>query len=142
MMELKGFAKRNGMVPLTDTSGIRVGVHTEKSKLTSEIAVPLQELFGADYSMEDARNDIIMEVKVNAIKGKERTDRSTAGYGPSNTEGAARTKTRVGGGKTGGGREHSENASLTNPLQMKEDRTDLYHKTEFKQRFVLSPIPN
>ncbi len=128
MMDVKGFATRNGIIPINDTSGIHVAMNwDDDNKLTYEIAIPYKEWFGAGYTLADIAKDITLEVTINAVKQA----RSKNGAGQNIMEG--------GQGKLDGGRhhQHSENDAETHVMPG-EYKYSLYEKRKLKQKFVLA----
>ena len=60
MMEVKGFETKNGLIPINDSSGINAAINwDENDKLTYEIAIPLKEWFGINYTLADISKDIV-----------------------------------------------------------------------------------
>jgi len=133
-MDVQGFSTRNGLIPINDTSGINVAISVgEADKLTYEIAVPLKELFGAGYTTTDITKDISLAVKVNAGPSKN-------GSGGRNSF-SGRGGGRMGGRRGGGGGMNSNSdpsAEEGNAEQRVEDRTAMFEKSEFKEKFVLA----
>ncbi len=128
MMKVKGFATRNGIIPINDTSGIHVAMNwDDDNKLTYEIAIPYKEWFGAGYSVADIAKDITLEVTINPLKQA----RSKNGAGQNIMEG--------GQGKLDGGRhhQHAESDAETHVMPG-EYKYSLYEKRKLKQKFVLA----
>lgn len=127
LMDVKGFATRNGMIPINDTSGIHAAINwDENNKLTYEIAIPFKEWFGEGYAFSDAAKDISMDVILNALKqphhvsvGNENAGRGRAGNG---------------------GLHHPRNADTDeeNHVMPGEYKYSLYEKRKLKQKFILA----
>lgn len=91
LMEVNGFAGKDGIISSHDTSDIHAAINwDQENTLTYEIAIPLKEMFGNNYAVKNISKNISMEVIINALK---KTGRS--GYGGRNGGG--------GGGRMGGG---------------------------------------
>jgi len=94
-MSTAGFATQNGMLPIKDSSTIKVAINWDsKNVMTYEVIIPLKELFGATYSIKDLSKTITMKVEVNAFT---RPDSPNSADGPSANSGG------MGGGGMGGG---------------------------------------
>lgn len=133
IMKLSGFATRNGLVPINDTSGINAAINWDSSnKFTYEISIPLKEFFGKDYNLNDLSKDISMDVEIGAVRHP-----ATGAKGGTGdfSEGER-------GGRMGGGRGHSNqegsNESDANTEAPGDDRMYLYQKSKMKQKFSLA----
>ncbi|MEO8772083.1 MAG: hypothetical protein ABI402_18435 [Ferruginibacter sp.] len=134
MMEVKGFATKNGLISINDSSGINAAIRQDPGdKFTCELAIPFKELFGANYSAADILKRISLVVKINAMKGAGQSKKSN----PINNNFAAKNR---GSGRPGGGvhRNNGGNPGEVNTEELKEDKTDVSRKTEFKQKFMLA----
>lgn len=124
-MSLKGFATQNGVLPITDTSGIHVSMNwNEKNIMTYEIAIPLKELFGANYTVKDLSKTILLTVEVNAITRNEEgtIDASSVAMGSaSGSQGTGMTRNM--------------------PGATTKEKRPLFDKNKFKQKFVLAKKP-
>jgi hypothetical protein len=133
MMEVKGFVTKNGMLPINDSSGINAALNQDpRNKFTCEIAIPIKELFGANYTIADIEKHISLDVKINAMKGVSHPGKSN----PMNNY----TAKNNGGGRMGGGMHHNggRNSAEDNAGELNEDKTDISKKTAFKQKFILA----
>ncbi|HEY8690159.1 MAG TPA: hypothetical protein VIM07_13070 [Chitinophagaceae bacterium] len=135
MMEVKGFKTKDGMIPINDNSGINAALGYENQKLSCEISIPLKELSGDDY-VKDFEKDIELEVEVHPMK-------QNGSGGDRNFSG------REGGGRMGGGggmhrgvmnggKQGNMQKSEDSNQEPKEDKTAMFEKTEFKQKFTLA----
>ncbi len=123
-MEAKGFANRNGIIPINDTSGINAAINwDENNKLTYEIAIPYKEWFGADYSVNDMAKDISLEVTINALK------QPRPGKNGSETEVSTIGK-------------HQSNNDEESQVMPGEYKYTLYTKVKLKQKFTLAQNSN
>lgn len=127
LMQVKGFATKNGLISSRDTSGIHAAINWDSSKtFTYEIAIPLKEMFGQNYNANDLSKDISLEVVVNALSSQSRSQMSGGENGFSGRGSGERG--RMGGGY--GGRQGSG--------QFQGDRSAMFQKTQLKQKFVLA----
>ena len=117
MMEIKGFANKNGLISSNDMSAIHVAMNWDSANtLTYEIAIPFKELFGNNYNLKDISDEISMNVIINPMPV---SDLQTAGNRYSER------------GENGSdGMEHGNRMEQYN-------RAALYQKTELKQKFSL-----
>ena len=131
MMNVKGFATRNGIIPINDTSGINAAMNwDDNNKLTYEIAIPFKQWLGEGYSIADIQKDISLDVEINALKQSHRNN----GGGESGMTGKGG---RMGGG---GGMHHqrSENSDEENSVMPGQYKYSLYEKSKMKQKFILA----
>lgn len=136
MMEVKGFKTKDGMIPVNDNSGINAALGYENEKLSYEISIPLKELSGDDY-VKDFEKDIELAVEVHPMKqnGSGGGERSSSGREGGGRMGGGGGMHRGGMKGGGGGMQKSEQDGNQQP---KEDRTAMFEKTEFKQKFTLA----
>ena len=124
MMNVKGFATRNGIIPVNDTSGIHAAINwDENNKLTYEIAIPYKEWFGAGYTFADIAKVISLDVTINPLK---QTQRNTGG-----SENGMRGR---------GGMHHHKNgdSDAESHVMPGEYKYSLYEKSKLKQKFILA----
>jgi hypothetical protein len=120
-MLTKGFATQNGTFPISDSSGIHAAINwDEKNIMNYELAIPLKELFGANYTDKDLAKTITMVVEVNAIS---RLDEAEIDVGGTAAGSAA--------GQSGG-------MTRSMPGGTKREKRPLFDKNKFKQKFVLA----
>jgi len=132
MMDVKGFATRNGIIPINDTSGIYAAINwDENNKLTYEIAIPFKEWFGADYNIADIVKDISMDVTINALK---QTRRNSDG----GENGMPGGRGRMGGGGGGMHRQRNTDSDAESQVMPGEYKYSLYEKSKLKQKFILA----
>ncbi len=121
----KGFTTQNGNYPLHTPSGINVAMNwDERNVMTYEIAIPLKELYGNNYTAKDLEKAILMIVEVNAITRTEEgsVDGSNAAMGAAGGgTGRGMTQTMPGGTGT-----------------IRKEKRPLFDKNKFKQKFVLN----
>lgn len=131
MMEVKGFATKNGVIPINDNSGINAAINwDETNKFTYEVAIPLKELFGEDYNAANISKDISMDIEVNALSKSGRS-----GSGDNSFSG------RGGGGRMGGGGMHHErnaNGEENDSQISGVDKSAMFEKSKLKQKFILA----
>lgn len=129
LMEVKGFATKNGTISSRDTSGIHAAINWDSSKtFTYELAIPLKEMFGNDYNVKELSNNISMEVVVNAMSPGNRSQFSGGENGFSERDRAGGS-----GGMHGGRREGGQGMN-----QFQGDRSAMFQKTQLKQKFILA----
>ena len=122
-MDVDGFATRNGMIPINDTSGINAAINWDESnKLTYEIAIPFKEWFGADYNIADLPKDVSLDITINALKQ------------PHNNNSNSEKETSAGGRH----RDHNANSEGENHVLPGEYKYNLYEKRRLKQKFILA----
>jgi hypothetical protein len=126
MMEVKGFANKNGIISSNDVSGIHVAINWDSANtLTYEIAIPLKELFGNNFNVKDISKEISLNAIINAMSVADSKNGIANGYSGRRGEGERRT---------GGGSDEMEQEK-----RMAEyNRMILSQKTELKQKFTLS----
>jgi hypothetical protein len=127
-MEVKGFANKNGLISSNDISGIHSAINWDSANtLTYEIAIPLKELFGNNFTMKDISKDISLNVIINGMSVADSRNTDVNGF----------SGTREGERRTGGGSdemEHEKRMAEYNKMMMSQ-------KTELKQKFTLSMPP-
>jgi uncharacterized membrane protein YgcG len=141
VMEVKGFETRNGIIPIHDSSGINAAINWDQSnKMTYEIAIPLKEFLGNDFSPDDLAKEVSLDITINQLKGYRKATRShSSGSGGSGMSGRG-----MGGRMGGGGMRHQsesgdENAQSTQPSG---NNPNDYQKSILKQKFLLAQAPN
>jgi hypothetical protein len=132
VMKLSGFATRNGLVAINDSSGINAAINWDSSnRFTCEISIPLKEFFGKDYNENNLLKDISMDVEVGAVR---HPATGAKGGGGDFSEGER-------GGRMGGrghNREQGSNENESNAEAPGQDRMYLYQKSKMKQKFTLA----
>ena len=132
MMDVKGFATRNGIIPVNDTSGIHAAINWDESnKLTYEIAIPYKEWFGANYNFADIAKDITLEVTINALKQAHHYSGPEDGM-PGSGKGGKMT------GGSGMHHQRSSDSDAENQVMPGEYKYHLYDKSKLKQKFILA----
>ena len=130
-VKLTGFVSANGDTPLHTTDKINIGVGADSSQeITFEIAIPFKELFPENNA--ELNEELTLGVTVNALKRPPQQGHS--GEGDSFTTSA--NGRMGGGGRTGGGRRGGGGGSRS--LADAGDRSQLYSKVSFKQKFRLT----
>jgi hypothetical protein len=140
LMEVKGFATKNGAIEINDSSGINVAINwDDANQLTYEIVIPFAEFYGKQFSIEDLSKYITMEVEVNAVPKQEhsggggRGGEGRMGGGGMGRGGGmggrgggmGRQRSNMGGDEAGGGNSFGSRAAM-------------FEKSELKQKFTLS----
>jgi hypothetical protein len=66
----EGFVSFNGTYPVANEKGISLSINwDERKRMAYEIAIPLNELFGEGYSLDDiSKNEIKLKVSVEAME--------------------------------------------------------------------------
>lgn len=131
MMETKGFAERNGVIPINDTSGINAAINwDEAGDMIYEIAIPLKEVYGNGYTAADLSKYVLMEVEVNGVKrGEHAEGGGGAGFGGRGRGGHM----GGGGGRYRGTGTHEESNNGEGSFG---NRMAMFEKTTLKQKFV------
>ncbi len=134
MMETKGFAGRNGIIPINDSSGINSAINwDEAGNLTYEIAIPLKEFYGAGYTVADLSKYVLLEVQLNGIKRNEHAESGGGGgFGGRGRGGRM-------GGIGGGGRYHGaglHGEGNAGEQAFGNNRAALFEKATLKQKFL------
>lgn len=132
MMEVKGFISREGTIPIHDSSGINAAMNWDaKNAMTYEISIPLKEIFGPAYTSADLSKILTMDAIINALKEHLETSGGTNPYS------RRAYSERMGAGK-GSGNKTDKGMNETNPLLTREERAEMFEKSEFTQRFTLA----
>ena len=124
-MLLSGFATQNGTYPIKDSVGIHADLNwNERNIMTYELAIPLKELFGVNYTAKDLTTVITLIVEVNAVT------RENSSIDASQT---------AMGSATG-----SQTAGMTRnlPSATSQEKRPLFDKNKCKQKFTLAISPN
>jgi hypothetical protein len=134
MMELKGFADRDGLVSIHDSSGINAGINwDEQNKLSYEIAIPLAEFYGKGYTEADMEKEITLAIEINALS-KQGNSGSVGGRTGGNHMGGSGG--RMGGGQRGGG---NFSRDETDPSSQNSGaRALMSEKSKLKEKFILA----
>jgi hypothetical protein len=137
IMEVKGFADKNGLISANDVTGIHAAINWDSTNiLTYEVAIPLNKLFGAGYNIKDFSKDISLNVVINAMAAGSQNQSAGAFSGRGGHGGG-----RMGGGRMGGSgaighegnrAEGEENGSYGS------ERAAMSQKSELKQKFALA----
>lgn len=124
-MLLSGFSKQNGNFPISDSTGIHAALNwNEKNIMTYELAIPLSELFGANYTPKDLKTVVTLIMEVNAVTREDSSiDASQTAMGSA----------------TG-----SQTAGMTRnlPSGTSQEKRPLFDKNKCKQKFTLAVSPN
>lgn len=132
LMELNGFGGNDGLTAIHNNAGVDVAINWDESnKLTYEISIPLNEMFGNNYSPSDILKDITLEVTVNGLKGsKKAASRRVVNSMPA----------RGMGGKMGGGMHHQKSSDNDDaqPEQPGNNAMSRFEKSSLKQKFILA----
>ncbi len=137
MMEVKGFADKNGLIPANDVASIHAAINWDSANtFTYEAAIPLKELFGNDYNIKDISKDISLNVIINAMPAGSQNE-NTGGYGGRGGHGGGG---RMGGGaRMGGSGGHEGNGTEDEGNgHYGYDRAAIFQKSELKQKFTLA----
>ena len=139
LMEVNGFARKDGMISSHDTSDIYAAINwDQENTLTYEIAIPLKEMFGNNYAGKNISKNISMEVIINGLK---KTGRS--GYG--GRSGGGGGGGRMGGGGFGRGMGPGGIAmgGLRNGTrEFQPGKSAMSEKDEMKEKFTLATATN
>lgn len=140
MMELKGFAGRDGLVPIHDSSGINTSINwDEQNKMGYEVVIPFTAFYGNGYTQADLSKEIALVVEVNALPklGNGGSGGGFSGRGGHMGGGGG----RMGGGRMGGGRtgDTERQRDETDPSsQNNNTKSSLFEKTKLKEKFILA----
>lgn len=133
IMDVKGFATREGQVSINDSSGIKAAINWDDSyRLIYEIAIPLKELYGGGYTATDLANPLTLSVLVNGLKqpkfaGQNGGEEHNMGMGQHGGQGE--------GSHRGQGHEES-NTEISS-----SQREIVYQKGKLSQKFTLALRP-
>ncbi|HVX51049.1 MAG TPA: hypothetical protein VHB48_12870 [Chitinophagaceae bacterium] len=128
-MELKGFATVNGIIPVRGRAISAAMNWDDAGNLYYEVAIPVKELLDDGYTEEDIQKEIALHVTVNGLTGGGGSEGGGKGFGGG---GMGRGGMR-GGGMHGGGMRGGNGQGGA----MGSNRSNLFQKTSFKQKFVL-----
>jgi hypothetical protein len=120
-MLTEGFANQNGNYPLRDSVGIHADINwNEKNIMTYEIAIPLKELFGNNYTEKDLAKVMTLQIEVNEVTREDSTI----------------DVSQTAAGSTTG----SQNAGMTRnmPGGTSKEKRPLFDKNKCKQKFLLA----
>jgi hypothetical protein len=134
MMEVKGFERKDGLIPINDSSGINAAINWDESdRLTYEIVVPLSEWLGTSYTPEDIQKDIALDIEINAVKRQVHP-------GSGGKENGFSGRGRGGGMGGGGGMHHQRNVSSDEEDSSLpgENKMSLFEKSKLKEKFILA----
>lgn len=127
LMDVKGFATKNGMISTRDTSGIHAAINWDTANVfTYEIAIPFKEMFGNSYDLKNLSKEISLEVVINATRADNLPNRE--GESEDSERGGGYGGMRQGGNRMGGQRSG----------QYQGNRQAMFPKTELKQKFILA----
>jgi uncharacterized membrane protein YgcG len=147
-MEIKGFATKDGVISINDSSGINAAINWDATnKFIYEIAIPLKELYGAGYTPDDISKDISLTAEVNAVKKGEGGDKAYSGKGGGRMGGGGMGhgggRMGGGGGRGGGNRGNAteNNTDEKTPDEITAQHTSMYDKSTVKQKFNLATKP-
>ena len=138
LMELKGFDSGDGVVSVANKNGVTVAIKSDENDMfTYEAAIPLKELLGNNFKINDNSKEISLSATINAMKRSESENRRTEsgfsegeegrmGGGGGRQDGMGR-----GGGRMGG--QEGRNYSM--------DRSAMFEKSELKQKLSLAIHP-
>lgn len=135
-MEVRGFADKNGLISAYDVKSIHAAINWDSANtLTYEIAIPLKELFGVGYNIQDYSKGVSLNVIVNAMPAGFQTEKP-GGYNGRGGRGGG----RMGGNRMGsGGMGHEGNGTESESNgQSAYERAMMSQKSELKQRFALA----
>lgn len=126
VMEVKGFANKNGIISSDDISAIHAAINWDSANtLTYEIAIPLKELFGNTFNVKDISKEISLNVIINAMSVADSQNSGANGYSARPADGERRA---------GGGSDETEREKRV----AEYNRMVLTQKTELKQKFTLA----
>jgi hypothetical protein len=132
-MTTSGFATRNGVILVKDTSGLNAAMQFDTADvMVYELVIPLKELFGLGYTIADLSKELNMEVDINAIERPQRPTGSDTGAGD---YGGIPSGVRRGGAGGGYGGGHRGGGYRGNGGG---NRSELFEKTTFKHKFTLA----
>ncbi len=120
-MLTSGFANQNGNYPIHDSVGIHSYLNwNEKNIMTYEIAIPLKEIYGNNYTAKDLEKVISLVIEVNAVT----------------REASTIDVSQTAAGSTTG----SQNNGMTRnmPGGTSKEKRPLFDKNKCKQKFLLS----
>lgn len=133
----RGFATQNGLLPVKDSAGIDVALNWDtKGEMAYELKIPLKELFGPGFSLQDVTKAISMRVEVNAFARPESSGGGSTGMPGGGMPGGNGSGATINGGMTGampprGGSGH-HGGGPSSPM---------YEVKTLKQSFTLATAP-
>jgi hypothetical protein len=126
VMDVKGFASTNGLVPVKGKDIAAAMNWDSAGNLFYELAIPFDELFEKGYTVKDMAKEITLIVELPGLAqppGRQ-NDVSFGGSTP--------------GGGFGSGNRGGRTVDLGRALKGNTDRSGMYRTTRFKQKFVLA----
>lgn len=135
-----GFERTNGQLALRKPAGLRGQVLQDSLSLSYELIIPLEELFGAGFSMRDiSRLEITLLATIEAIP-RPQTERPRGNIPPDDRLGSPTTR-RPGGGMYPG--DYNRVPSGGPRYVPVDGSTDLlFRKQRIKRKFRLAPGAN
>ena len=157
-MKTTGFYSSNGILSIKNQTGLKVAIDWDtNNNLVYEIAIPFTELFGPAFIKKDLSNALTLVVEIPPLempdnhgeRGNER-QRMRKEEGMNNNDGMRNEEGMGSEGRTdrpmnsqgnwqgnsGNGRIHQHDDQ--NLQQSNDDRSYLFEKSKFKQKFYLS----
>ncbi|MGE0089576.1 MAG: hypothetical protein AB7S50_08915 [Bacteroidales bacterium] len=118
----EGFVSFNGTYPIVNEKGISLAINwDDRKRMAYEIVIPLNELFGEGFSLDEVSNDEIkLKVHIDAM------------------EIPSQLGQRPGGGPQGGGMPQGVNQGQGAGGQSQEDRAFLFQQQTLKHDFLLN----
>jgi len=118
----EGFVTLNGTYPTTNENGISLAINwDEKRRMSYEIVIPLKELFGEGFSLDEvSKNEIKLKVNIDAMEMP-----SQSGQRPV-------------GGQQGGHMPQGGNQGQGAGGQTQEDRAFLFQMQTLNYQFLLN----
>jgi len=135
LLELKGFTSENGLVSVDSNSFVHVGIDwDDKEVMYYDITIPFTEFFGDKFVAGDLMSNLMLKVKVNAMKGSNPA-------GSNRPQGIPEGGMKGGGMRPGGGMGPgggSGSIKMDRGTQEAQNGNTMFLSQEFKQRFKLT----
>jgi hypothetical protein len=135
-VKTKGFLAGNGDIPLNNKEGINIGIGIDSAeKIVYEIAIPIKDLMEEDKLQ---LNELItLDITVNALSKPEGSSTGGGNATRGFAGGGGRMGGGMGGGRMGGGGGRRGGGASVERDNGASDRSSLYEKVSFKQKFRL-----
>ncbi|MFT3678802.1 MAG: hypothetical protein QM791_00930 [Ferruginibacter sp.] len=135
-IKAEGFITANAVMDADNTTGLNIAAAWDSAhKFAYEISIPLKELFGEEFNINDIGKELSLDVVVNAVTKRDRPVNN--GNGGRNFSGG-----RMGGGRRmgggGGSWQHNRNGENSGPPANAANSSSMFEKTEMKEDFVLA----
>ena len=141
-MRVVGFPKGNGVVPIMDTmNNVTASINWDSSRIMEyELKIPLEIVIGMHFKSWNFEKELVLEVAINGMEKSKKMDEIMSTPAPPMVPNGSMgvNGSMSGQGMTGGMAAGMPQGSA---LYARNERSWLYEKTSFKQKFALRDKP-